>query len=206
MRQRLVGRKPIDYTGVVRSNNEWPDHRVRTLVTAAMIAALEPQSLIDPACGDGSIVLESQELRRCPVVALNDISTPNMVRVKAEIDSRFPEPAYLWVVSAQDVETALSGDYDVVGVGAFDLIVLTEILEHLEDPDALLRFARRRGGRLVVSSPEMRPGQIDNNPEHLWMFDEEGYTGMLNDSGWRPLYKTKLTFRSDYDFQIWVAS
>ena len=83
--------------------------------------------------------------------------------------------------------------------------MLTEILEHLEDPESLLRLARLKGQRLLVSSPEMRPGQIDSNPEHLWQFDGEGYEAMLNETGWKSVHKSHLTFRSMYDFQIWVC-
>lgn len=205
MRARLQ-REPFDYSGVTRSNSEWPDHRLRTFVTASAIAWLEPQSLIDPACGDGSIVLESQELRRCLTVALNDVSPPNMVRVKAEIDSRFPDPDYVWLISSTDAAFSLGADYrQSLDIETFDVVVLTEILEHVADPDALLRLAAMRGNYLIASSPEMRPGQIDHNPEHVWMFDGAGYEQMLNEAGWKVLQKTHLTFRSEYDFGIYVA-
>lgn len=206
MRVSIFHPDGVDYTGIARSNDEWPDHRLRAYVTASMLAWMSPQSILDPACGDGSIVLESQLLRRCTTIAMNDISTPNMVRVKAEIDSRFPEKAYVWLVSSEDVETSLLADYRAaIGVERFDVVVLTEILEHLADPDAILRLAATKADRLLVSSPEMRSGQIDNNPEHLWMFDGDGYETMLNDAGWGAVQKTHLTFRSEYDFGIYVC-
>ena len=206
MKTRLPDRTPPDYTTIGRTNDEWPDHQARKLVTAALLAWMRPESLLDPACGDGSIVLESQELARCLTIALNDISPVNVTRVKSEIDSRFPDPLYTWLISSQDAETSLLADYDkALGVTEFDVIVLTEILEHLEDPEFLLRLAATRGRRLLVSSPEMRPGQIDSNPEHLWMYDGEGYEEMLNETGWKSVQKTHLTFRSMYDFQIWVC-
>ena len=57
----------------------------------------------------------------------------------------------------------------------------------------------------MASSPEMRPGQEDTNPEHLWQFDAQGYRQMIERSGWRIEQHTTLRFNSEYDFGIWVA-
>jgi hypothetical protein len=37
------------------------------------------------------------------------------------------------------------------------------------------------------------------------MFDGDGYEQMLIEAGWATKHKTHLTFRSDYNFQIWVC-
>lgn len=194
MRQRLTGRDPVDYN-VARSNDQWPDHRLRTLVTASAIAWIEPQSVIDPACGDGSIVLAADKLWGIERVWLSDLSEPNILALVVRLDGTRPE----WSLSRAPIEQTMGI------VGEYDVIVLTEILEHLEDPDAMLRLASTKARFVVASSPEMRPGQDDTNPEHLWMFDREGYRGLLAGNGWRTVQYTHLNFSSEYDFQIWVA-
>ena len=193
MRTRLSGRGSVDYQ-VTRTNEEWPDHVLRTLVTGSHIAWLKPMSVLDPACGDGSIVKAAAQLYPFSKALLNDISRPNIRALSLN-----PH----WEADTADVYDALCNQPD----DSWDVVVLTEILEHLDDPDAVLRQAKRVGLQLVASSPEMRPEQVDNNGEHLWMFDGDGYRQMLVDSGWNPYQKSFLGFPLlKYDFQIWVAN
>jgi len=194
VRQRLADRSPVDYN-VIRSNDRWPDHRARTLATAALIAWLEPQSVLDPACGDGSIALAADRLRPISRAWLSDLSEPGITALVERLDGSHPE----WSLSRTSIERT----FDIVG--EYDVVVLTEILEHLEEPDGIVRLASTKARYLVASSPEMRPGQVDGNPEHLWMFDKEGYRGLLGGNGWQVLQYTHLNFRTEYDFQIWVA-
>lgn len=63
-----------------------------------------------------------------------------------------------------------------------DLMILAETLEHLNDPDLVLRLTRKRTTRLVVSLP-VDPEEGENG-EQLWAFDREGAEQMFNDAGW----------------------
>lgn len=190
MRRYLGPKPPFDYQ-VARDNKTWTDHIARTLVTAGLIAWQKPSSVIDPACGDGSIVLAADGIHSIGRILFGDIGALNCQRLTTA--GR--------LVHHGSIEETLS-----IGVGGYDMVVLTEILEHVEDPDALLRLARKRALKLVASSPEMRPGQVDDNDEHLWMFDHEGYQEMLGDTGWRVIQKTKLKFPGlTYDYGIWVC-
>jgi len=192
MRTRL-DRSPVDYQ-VLRTNETWPEHTLRTFVTAGSITWLEPQSVIDPACGDGSLVRTAHSQRPIPYAVLSDLSRKNVQAMKPWLPDG-------WGTDVDDALALLGSQIN----DSYDVVVLTEVLEHLVDPDALLREARRIGKYLVVSSPEMRTDQIDSNPEHLWMFDENGYRIMLEGAGWEVGPKTKLSFDSMYDFQIWVC-
>lgn len=194
MRTRLERTGTFNYQ-VERSNEEWPDHQARQLVTSALIAWLTPDSVVDPACGDGSIVIGADRVRPIERVWLSDLSQPNVLKLVRDLDGSHPS----WSISHVSIEQSLSM------VLNYDLIVLTEILEHLEDPVLALKLARESGRKLIASSPEMRPYQTDGNPEHLWMFDGEGYEQMLVEGGWKPIHKTHLAFRTMYDFQIWVC-
>jgi 2-polyprenyl-3-methyl-5-hydroxy-6-metoxy-1,4-benzoquinol methylase len=192
MQLRLQRDGVIDYQ-VERHNSQWPDHVIRSNITGALIAALEPSSVIDPACGDGSVVLAAHRIRPIPMVHFNDLSDPNVEALRPHLE---PD----WLIEVNDVFDSLSWQ------DHFDVIVLTEILEHIESPMDLVKEARRRSSYLVASSPEMRVGQVDNNPEHLWQFDGDGYYKLLADAGWQPFQKTHLAFpEREYDFGIWVC-
>lgn len=190
MRKQLPGRGDVDYQ-VERHNEVWADHQARTLVTGALLAWLKPVSVLDPACGDGSIVRAGNMLHQFVDVTLGDISVPNIENVKRGDNA--------WALVVGDV------DDNIKAHPGGDAIVLTEILEHIDDPDATLRRARAKFTWLVASSPEMRKGQTDNNPEHRWMFDHDGYRSMLIDAGWTPVQYTLLRFETEYDFGIWVC-
>ena len=189
MRVQLNRQTAIDYQ-IQRSNEAWADHRARTQVTGALIAWLRPMTVMDPACGDGSIVAAADRAWSIAKGYLGDISAPNI----ASLTMHFPVQT-----AVCDITEALDVFPDV------DVIVLTEVLEHLPDPDLVLALARRKGAFLVASSPEMRAGQLDINPEHLWQFDREGYREMLVATGWTPMQYTFLHFESEYDFGIWVC-
>jgi hypothetical protein len=88
-----------------------------------------------------------------------------------------------------------------------DLFVCTETLEHLDDPDAVLRQIREKSGKLVLSTPV--DAWQDNNPEHYWAWSRDDVEAMLSGAGWSvELYK-ELDFRPGgltYCFGIWGCS
>jgi 2-polyprenyl-3-methyl-5-hydroxy-6-metoxy-1,4-benzoquinol methylase len=63
-----------------------------------------------------------------------------------------------------------------------DLYVMSEVLEHLEDPRTMVRRVADRGAALVASSPyHEHEGSIDAC--HNWAWDVPGYIAMLESSG-----------------------
>jgi hypothetical protein len=194
MRTLLERSGVVDYQ-VERHNEAWADHQARTLVTGALIAWLKPDSVIDPACGDGSIVVAADRANSIKSVLFGDLSAPNITYLESS------QRRHGW-------EFGVATIADTIGAypGPADVVVLTEVLEHLPDPDVVLRLSRFAGRYLVVSSPVMRPGQVDTNPEHLWQFDRQGYQEMLEGAGWAVQQYTFLHFKSEYDFGIWICS
>lgn len=186
-----------------RHNSEWMDHVARENVTAGLIAWLKPRSVLDPACGDGGIVLLADRIHPIERMVLNDISVPDRLYLEKVVSGR---GRTLPVITSIDAAVLLARGTTLETSADFDMVVLTEFLEHVEDPDEILRLARQRATYLIASSPEMRPGQVDRNAEHIWMFDGEGYDQMLQGAGWHPVHKTHMGFPGfDYDFQIWVC-
>lgn len=190
MRQRLAVERPPKYTGV-RNNFSWADHAARTLTTGSLIAWLAPDAILDPACGDASILEASYRLRPFQHAILSDAS-------EAQIEAI--TPSFPHEKRALDLFSAFDTLATVV-----DCIVLTEILEHLEDPQAALRVARLRGNALVASSPIGDP-ESGRNHEHLWAWDVQSYGEELEEAGWNPKVVSTLQFPGEMgEFQIWVA-
>lgn len=69
-----------------------------------------------------------------------------------------------------------------------DLLIASEVLEHLDDPVAFLKALPER--HLVASSPSAETGEW-HNPIHSWAWDLEGYQNLLERGGWRVLYQAE---------------
>jgi 2-polyprenyl-3-methyl-5-hydroxy-6-metoxy-1,4-benzoquinol methylase len=192
VRERLQ-RKPFDYQ-LVRDSRSWFEHDTRLHVIAGMVGTCKGDSLIDPAAGDGALEELIEKVRPLERVTIGDISKPAIEAASTTYAGRgwtFRVGDILWCINESP---------------AHDIVILSEVLEHLEDPDAVLRAARQTAKTLIASSPIMRTGQSDTNPEHLWMFDGPGYRRMIEDAGWKISHSAILRFPTMYDFQIWVAT
>jgi hypothetical protein len=199
VRLRLPQRKPFDYQ-VKRDNYRFGDHVLRVQLTGALIAWFMPDTVMDPAAGDGTIVAAAHRVRPISGAYLNDVSRPNFYFFGTTMRPWLPDQLD---ARCLPIEDALSEDRQ------FDLVVLTEILEHVEDPVSILRMARQRATCLVASSPLFADdGLIDWNPEHLWQFDAVGYEQMLKEGGWDPVTFIPISFTDpnyEYTFQLWGA-
>lgn len=194
MRVRLKHR-PFDHVA------NWRDHRwdsnwierPRLWASAVAVALGQPETVCDPACGDATVVMQAHQLSPIKRAFLSDISPDT---VKNLVPDTLPFEAMTRVA---DLQVALGE------LGGVDAIVLTEILEHLEDPDAVLRLALTKARWLVASSPIVPDGN-DHTNQHLWAFDMEGYREMLEGAGWKP--KTWFTANASghpyaSGFQVW---
>lgn len=81
---------------------------------------------------------------------------------------------------------------------AADIVILGEVLEHVERPELLLAAAYgalRPAGGLVVSTPLDEPDGV--NPEHLWRWDAAGVAELLAAAGFTPLDYVELATQVD---------
>lgn len=116
---------------------------VRRVITK-LIRPLAFRTVLDVGCGQGSLLLGLME------------AFPHIRPHGIDVSSRAIERARRRVPQGQFWEL------DVVhgrpeGVGAFDLVICSEVLEHLVDDEAAIRNLRRlTGGHLVVTTVQGR--------------------------------------------------
>lgn len=82
-----------------------------------------------------------------------------------------------------------------------DIFLCCETIEHLDDPDAVLRQIRLKSKKLIISTPICR--WIDENPQHYWSWDQKAVKSMLIDAGWNPVDYEETYSDPGYCFQIW---
>lgn len=163
----------------------WTDHRIRVNVTTALaVAALtRPRPVVaDLSCGDAAIAQRLQ-LGNGARITLGDFA-----------------PGYEYCGPIEETIQLLPD-------GHADLFICSETIEHLDDPDAVLKAIRPKTDRLILSTPD---GETDDaNPEHVWGWDSEAVGQMLVQAGFTPAIHTRLDLRPAgfvYCYQIWVLT
>jgi SAM-dependent methyltransferase len=115
---------------------ERPDARLSRII--GLVDELRPTALLDLGCGSGYL--------------LDQLS----LRVDAQltgVDVYDEQPGSRWNYRAADLTAGVP-----FADGSFDVVVAGEIIEHVPDPDALLREIRRvlrPGGHVVLSTPNV---------------------------------------------------
>jgi SAM-dependent methyltransferase len=199
MRLRLRDQSEANYQ-IARSNDNAWEHQVRTLACAGLIAFLKPRTVLDLACGDGSLVFTANHLEPIGMATFVDISKPSIEKVtKRAYAVRLPA-----IARVMDADEFL--DAAITAGEHWDLALVCEFLEHIPDPAALLRKVHRVSQLVLASSPLIEGERGDPNPEHVWAFDREGYLEMLGEAGWKPkIYESLMLREGYYNFQIWVC-
>ena len=74
--------------------------------------------------------------------------------------------------------------YSMMQLLMADLFICSETVEHLDDPDTVLKHIRKRCRALVLSTPLAEFTPV--NPEHYWGWDHDGVREMLTAAEWEP--------------------
>lgn len=64
-----------------------------------------------------------------------------------------------------------------------EVVVLSEVLEHLDDPHAMVGRLCQDPVRTIVASSPYLETDTDAYCQHLWAWDLDGYTALLEDAG-----------------------
>lgn len=88
-----------------------------------------------------------------------------------------------------------------------DLFVLSEALEHLDNPAMVLSGIRSKSQRLLVTTPIEAWFDLWENPEHYWAWDRQGVEQLLGSAGWVVVAFASLDTRSLgelYNYGMWA--
>lgn len=156
-----------------------PNHRPRLELAAAFVgsaaaihegrAGATVTTMSDFGCGDGGL-----------------LSLVKPLRIEAWGYDFAPANAEGWAergVKAESLDV-FGADQDRVRFG--DITAVTEVLEHIADPHAAVRWIAERSPFLVASSP------WNETPEHhdechAWAWDLPGYRALIEQGGYRIL-------------------
>jgi len=174
-------------------HDRWPDHIERVKASADLIDRYRGaiRSAADLSCGDGA-VLRSLDV---PLLYFGDLNlSPDLYAV--------PHAVILPAGPLPDTLVHLPAPVD--------LFVLSETIEHVDDPDALLRAIAPHARYLFLSTPLDEPASV-GNAEHYWGWGQADVHEMLQANGWNPLEvqlftpQSTLNYPDAYTFQLWMA-
>jgi hypothetical protein len=152
------------------------DHRLRVAISINLARALgQFNSVADLACGDAAISAAMNARTRY----LGDLAAGYAIQGPIE-------------------ET-------IHQIPHVDLFVCTETIEHLDDPDTVVRAIRGKADALLLSTPV---GCFhDQNPEHYWAWDREAVEAMADEAGFKTSVYAELDLTAagpeHYVFGIW---
>lgn len=169
----------------------WPDHVVRVEETIRLGRELIevtgfPDVIADLSCGDAVIARAlaqdspgAMPPAQPPRVVLGDLAPGYDLHGPIEVTLR---------------QLAYAG-----------LLICTETIEHLDDPDAVLALARTRAAALLLSTPAGEEGAL--NPEHYWSWNQADVGLMLVAAGWAPVLQRDASWAGEdghpWAYQIW---
>lgn len=187
------GRYPDGYR-----HDVWPDHVERVKASVDLIRRYSGsiRTAADLSAGDGAILRGLSGLDRVWVGDLNGVD-----QFQRGWDGSTTEVTAL-------APGALPGSLEYLPLPV-DLYVLSETLEHMDDPDGLLRALVGRSRYLFVSTPVAEQG--NGNPEHYWSWNQADVHRMLQDAGWSAmecqiLHPASTRHLPDaYTYQLWMA-
>ena len=163
----------------------WPDHIQRVSFTIEFVREIMAErgcrTVADLSCGDGAIGFGTG-------VSGDHLFLGDLVH----------NPKYEFFGPIEET---------IEQIPSVDLFILSETLEHVDDPGALLAKIRNKAETLVLTTPN---GETDaGNPEHYWGWDRDGIEELLVSSGWWPdrsVLFTPNTAQVYYTYQIWAAT
>jgi SAM-dependent methyltransferase len=143
---------------------------------ASLLDPLRPRTLCDVGCGAGHVLALLNERYQAESIGYDP--SPDAIRLARELEH--PRLRFVLGEPAGDIR--------------FDVVLLLDVLEHVEDPFLLLRNVHQFGKRFVfhfpldLSAQAVLRGRFERLREelgHLHYFSCETARALLDDSGYR---------------------
>lgn len=138
-------------------------------IVARVVASMSPTSVVDVGCGTGSLLAAIRRSVGPECVLAGVDFAASGIAVAREL------------VPEADLRAQSFAEY--APGRDFDVVVCTEVLEHLEDSAgllSLLQSLKAEGGRIVVTVPD---GEIDDFPGHVHFWSESELREFLDSYG-----------------------
>jgi 2-polyprenyl-3-methyl-5-hydroxy-6-metoxy-1,4-benzoquinol methylase len=152
----------------------------RTRVLLRLIASPPPRRFADLGCGGGDLIGATRAAYPGIAACGFDFSTAQIAA------NRQRHPDGEWHVT----DLNLVATFPPALRGQFDTIASLEVIEHLENPEALLRNARQLAaerGRLVLSTQSGLMAETERRVGHVRHFATSEISDLLVATGWRPV-------------------
>lgn len=161
---------------------------------------LRPRTLVEIGCGDGALLAALAERRLAPVLDGFELSAP-----AAELARRRAVPGARTIA-------AYDGEHVPAPGGAYDLAVLSHVLEHVPEPAPLLAEAARVAPWVLVEVPLERNASATRPAKraqaagagHLHAFDRGAVHELLAGAGLTPA--AELTDPLPFEHHAFFAS
>jgi len=143
-------------------------HRPRMLIALDYVLDalnLGASTVVDLGCGDGGMLSLLKE---------KNIKSWGYDFTPANIE---------YAKNIRQVDARLI-DFQVDQIEYGDIALLTEVLEHLEDPHTTIQQLPSK--YLIASSP-YNENDKNHTPYHIWAWDEEGYQNLIQSNGYKIL-------------------
>lgn len=177
-------------------NNEWYDtrehaphleqgaHVDRLTVAAQQVGLLVAEhglgSVVDLGCGDGGLLQLLRQHHGVPAWGYDLMKT----NIRYALTTRGVEVYYRDFVN-EDIKWG-------------ELTVITECLEHLPDPHAMVRKIGEHSKFIVASSPAYETSE-SHDECHAWAWDPAGYRALIEQGGFKVMAQTVT---GGYGFQV----
>jgi 2-polyprenyl-3-methyl-5-hydroxy-6-metoxy-1,4-benzoquinol methylase len=174
-----------------------PRARVKQLVD--LLDAWSPRRIVDLGSGGGQLLEEL--LARYPEAQLTgvDISTKQLEENARRL------PSVRWSEADLDAQGGLAGRV----TGTFDVVIASELIEHLDHPDVFLANARTLAtpstGRLVLSTQSGPVRETERRVGHRRHWTRREMVQALTAAGWAPerVWNSGFPF---HDASKWYAN
>ncbi len=174
--------------------------RARVSELLSLVRELAPRRVVDLGSGGGQLLAEIRALHPALELSGVDISAAQL----AANASRYPDVRWHQL----DLDADVTGVLSPLLVGAFDLVLASEIIEHLDHPEVFLANAlalASPAGHLLLSTQSGPVRETEKRVGHRRHFRPSEMEDILRRAGWEPLRVWNAGFPF-HDASKWYAN